>query len=127
MAIIYPDIEKVLVAYFKSVLTDVYVATKHAPADASPVPTKELVINVSYAGETDNRVTREAFATLDVYANTYADANALGLMVEALVRDCVGEEIKLAEVRLGPVRINEDSEQEHRSLDVALIVKATTL
>ncbi len=126
MPIIYPDAEKTLVAYFKSVLDpDVYVATKHSQPDAVNVPTKELIINVSYAGETTDRVTRDATATLEIFANTYEDASSLAFLVESLIRDSVGDVIKRAEVRLGPIRTNEETEQERRSIDVGLIVKAT--
>lgn len=123
--IIYPDAEKTLVAYFKSVLSpDVYVATKHSQPDANPVPSQELIINVAYAGETNSRVTRDATATLEIFANSYGEASSLAFLVEALIRGVVGDVIKRAEVRLGPIRTNEDSEQERRSIDVGLIIKA---
>lgn len=128
MAVIFPDIEQTLVAYFNTALTgqNVRVATKHSPAGQT-TPAKQLVITVSYGSETDARVTKDATATLEVYADTYADASSLGLLVESLVRGCVGAQIKRAEVRLGPVRTTEDSSQEKRSLDVALVVKGTTI
>lgn len=127
MAVIFPDIEKTLVTYFAAALGGgVRVGTKHSQPDEA-LPDKQLVITAAYGAETDSKVTKEASVTLDAYAGTYADASALGLLVEALVRDCVGTEIKRAEVRLGPVRTNEDSEQERRSIDVGLIVKGTDL
>lgn len=128
MPILYPDIEQTLVSYFNGALDgeNVRVATKHSPPGQS-TPAKQLVITVSYGSETGQRVTKDATATLEVYADTYAGASSLGLLVEALVRDCVGEEIKRAEVRLGPVRTTEVSGQEKRSLDVALVVKGATI
>lgn len=127
MAVIFPDIEKTLVTYFASALgSGVRVATKHSQPDEN-MPDSQLVITAAYGAETGDRVTKEVTVTLDAFADSYADASELGLLVEALVRDCVGTEIKRAEVRLGPVRTNEDSEQECRSLDVSLIVKGINL
>lgn len=128
MPILYPDIEQTLVSYFNTALegSEVRVATKHSPPNQT-TPANQLVITVSYGAETGQRVTKEATATLEVYSESYADASGLALYVEALVRDCVGDQIKKAEVRLGPVRTTEVSGQEKRSLDVALVVKGTSI
>lgn len=128
MAVIFPDIETVLVSYFNSVLTSagVRVGTKHTQPDEE-LPDKQLVITAAYNNETASKVTKQATVTLEVYANTDIEASALALLVEALVRGCVGEEIKYAEVRLGPVRTTEESQQERRSIDVGMIVKGTDL
>lgn len=126
MPIIFPDIEKTLVSYFTTNLTGVRVGTKHSQPDEEQ-PDKELVITVFYGSETDNKVTKNASVLLEAFADTYGNANTLGLQVESLVRGVVGAEIKLAEVLRGPVRTNEEGRQECRSLDVALIVKATDL
>lgn len=128
MTVIFPDIEKVLVAYFNSALAgqDVRVGTIHSEPDED-TPSKQLVINVSYGFETEQKVTKEATVTLDIYADTYGEANELGLLVEALVRGSVGEEIKHVEVRLGPTRTTEETQQERRSIDVLLIIKGTNL
>ena len=128
MTVIYPDIEQSLVAYFNDALAgqNVRVGTIHSlPGETTPA--KQLVLTVAYGRETEQRVTKDASLTLEVYANTYQDASTLGLLVEALVRDCVGEHIKRAEVVLGPVRTTEDSTQEKRSLDVALVVKGSSI
>ena len=130
--LIFPDIEKALVAYFDQALaaldtelaTDVRVATKHSQPDEE-TPAKQIVIFGNYNAETMARVTREGTVTIDVYADDYATASALGLLTEALVRECTGSEIKKAEVRLGPVRTTEEGAQERRSLDVFVIIKGT--
>lgn len=128
MAVIFPDIEKVLVSYFNTALAgqNVRVGTIHSQPDEN-TPAKQVVINTAYGVETEQKVTKEATVTLDIYADTYSDANALGLLVEALIRDSVGQDIKRVEVRLGPVRTTEQSEQERRSIDVSLIIKGTEL
>ena len=101
------------------------VGTKKAQPDETQ-PTKEVVITVAYNAEQDY-VRKLASATIEIYADTYANANSLALLVESLVRGCVGEEIKMAEVRIGPVRLAEEGTQEKRYLDVGLIVKGSDL
>ena len=130
MAVIFPDIEKTLVAYFNAALpshgaSGVRVATKKAQPD-DVQPAKELVITAAYNREQDY-VLRSASVTLEVYADTYANANALSLLVAALVRGCTTDGIKNAEVVLGPTRIGEDGTQEKRYLDVQLMVKGSDL
>lgn len=127
MAVIFPDIEKTLVSYFATALAaeGVRVGTKKAQPDETQ-PTKEIVLTVAYNAE-QNYVTKMASAVIEVYASDYATANSLALLVEALVRDCTGAEIKKAEVRLGPVRIADESTLEKRYLDVNLVVKGTDL
>jgi hypothetical protein len=133
MAVIFPDIEKTLVAYLKAALVangsvtaqNVRVATKEAQPDEAQ-PAKEVVVTAAYNAERDY-VLKTASVTLEVYANDYGTANSLSLLVEALIRGCTGDEIKRAEVRLGPVRVSEDGTQEKRYLDIGLSVKGTDL
>lgn len=132
--VIYPDIEKVLVTYFSAALaavgspiaTGVRVGTKKAHPLEDPQPTKEVVLIAALNGERD-RVTRTASLTIEVYADSYANANELSLLVAALAAGCVGTEIKQAVVRMGPVRVGETGTQEKRYLDVGLVVKGTDL
>lgn len=132
--LIFPDIEKVLVAYFKQALDDygtelasnVRVATKYSQPDED-TPAKQVVIVGAYNNETNARVTRTGSVTIDVYADDYATASELALLVEALVRNCMGNEIKMAEVRLGPVRTTEQGMQERRSLDVGIVIKGNEI
>lgn len=123
----YPDIEKLLVAYFNTALgaEEITVATKHSQPDEDN-PAAQLVIQASY-GRTITQVTREVNITLDVYADSYAEANRLALLVETLSKEAASGYIKYAEVRLGPVRTTEESEQERRSLDVLMILKGYDL
>lgn len=131
--VIFPDIEKTLVAYFNSALagvgtelaSNVRVATKKAQPDDEQ-PAKEIVITASYDNE-DNYVLKSGIVTIQVFADSYEAANQLSLLVESLSRGCVGEEIKRAEVRLGPVRMAEATEQEKRYLELAVQIKGTNL
>ena len=122
MAVLFPDVEVALVAYLKSALpNDVFVATKKPAADVSN-PAQQVIINAAYNTEREF-VTKVVSLTVDVYADTYANANQLGLLVESKIRGCVGDTIKRARVLLGPVRTAEPSDMEKRSLDIELIVK----
>lgn len=125
MAVIFPDIEKTIVAYLKSVLaSNVLVAVKKAPADKAGV-NKQVVVTAAYQGE-EQHVMKTASVTIDVFANTYADCSELALLVDAHIRGVVGHPIKKASVLLGPVRIAEQA-GEHRSLDVEVIVQGSPL
>ena len=128
--IIFPDIEVTVVSYLKSALAtagqgSVRVATKHSQPDQA-LPVEQVVVIAAYNFE-DPFVMKLATVTLEVYANTYARANALGLLVESLIRGATGEQIKKVEVRLGPVRTSDEGEQERRSIDVEMTVKGSNL
>lgn len=121
MAVIFPNIEAVVVAYLKSVLSNVYVSVKKPAPDATQ-PDRQVIIMGAYQGES-NRVLKTASLTIDVYATDYIEATNLALLVESKIRDCTGNVIKRAEVLMGPVRTTEAGEMERRSLDVELTVK----
>ncbi len=131
MAIIFPDVEKLLVTHLTSALAGIYgagvvrVGTKKAPADATQ-PSREVVIVGQYSGSLDD-VRAQASAVIDVYANDYETASQLGLQCGALVVEISRVHIKRAVVSLGPVRLVEESTQEKRSLSVDLIVKGALL
>lgn len=125
MAVKFPDIEKVVVAYFKTALpNDVRVATKKAAPDKAGA-NKQVVVTAAFNG-IQNYVLKEASVTIDVWANDYATASDLALTVDALVPGLAGDPIKMAVVALGPIRIAETA-GEHRSLDVQVIVKGSPL
>lgn len=126
MAIIYPDVEKTLVAHLKSALgSTVYVATKKAPADATQ-PQKQVVVSVALAGD-KTPVSRFAGVVVEVYADTYAEASTLALLTEAYLRTCTGEHIKSVDIIAGPIRLGDETEQEKRSISAEVVVKATNL
>lgn len=133
MAVIFPDVEVLLVEYLQTQLdlqatplaANVRVATQVAPPQITR-PAKQVVVNVA-PQEVYNYVLQRSTVTIDVYASTYADASNLGLLVAALVPGMSGEQIKEATLRLGPVRTTEETDYERRSLDVELVVKGTDL
>ena len=133
-AVIFPDVEKVLVAALKAELStrsepvaaNVSVSTIKPSPQKSPYPTKIIVVR-SDGGTHLDHVRRMERLGLSIYADTYAEASDLARLVEALVRTLTSAEIKLIDVVLSPVRIDEASEQEHRYMTLEIITKGTDL
>lgn len=133
MAIIYPDIEKIVVSFLKNELdslsdplaADVRVATKKAAPDEVQ-PAKQVVIVGSYNSTLDGPL-KAASLVVDVYAADYETASSLALLVAALIVECIGDPIKRAVVVVGPVRLTDETPDEKRSLSVDLTVKGSTL
>lgn len=130
MAVIFPDIEPLIVEYLTEQLalvtdTEVRVGTKKLPAEATQ-PEAEVVVVGNYTGTADV-IRQEATLTIDVYSKDYATASDVGLLVGAIIVQIPGEHIKRAVVTLGPVRMEDESPLEKRSLSVDLIVKGSTL
>lgn len=127
MSVLFPDVEPVIVAHLKTRLglvgfPNAYVATKRAEPN-NPQP-HQVVVNVSYQQEIEPML-REASLLVDVFADSYKDANELALIVEAALDSVKGDPIKRVEVALGPTRIANEGPQEQRSLSVDLIVKGS--
>jgi hypothetical protein len=133
VAIIYPDIEKIVVSFLKNELdslpdplaADVRVATKKAAPDEVQ-PAKQVVIVGSYNSTLDGPL-KAASLVIDIYAADYETASSLALLVAALIVDCIGDPIKRAVVVVGPIRLTDETPDEKRSLSVDLTVKGSTL
>jgi hypothetical protein len=130
MAVIFPDIERELVAYLQDALAGhgtgtIRVATKKAQPDET-APDFDVVLTVAYNGQRDY-VLREAALVVEVYGLDYGATSELALTVAALIPDVAGETIKNAVLRVGPVRLPDEGPYEKRSLDVLLTVKGSTL
>lgn len=133
-AVIFPDVEKVLVADIKTKLTarsesytnGVTVATIKPAPDVSPYPSKIVVIRSDGGPELDH-VRKLERVSVSVYANTYADASNLARMVQALFRTTTGEDIKQVTAVLSPVRVDEEGPQQARYMTFEIITKAKTL
>lgn len=132
MAVIFPDIEMILVSFLTGALADitepiaanVRVGTKKLPPEMNA--SKEVVLIGSY-NDTLDQVRRSATVTVDVYADSYEVASELALLVAALVTLCNENGVKRSIVSLGPVRQSNDGPQEKRSMSVDLIVKGSSL
>jgi hypothetical protein len=133
-AVIFPDVEKVLVAAFNAELAarsepyaqDVVVATKKPAADQVPYPSRILVIR-SDGGPKLDWVRKSERVGITIWANTYADASDLARLVEAITVTMTGESIKLAQIVLSPIRLDEAGPQECRYMTLELITKGSTL
>lgn len=125
MAVIYSDIEATLVAYLKTAMPDVYIATKKAAPDHAQ-PEKQIVITVAWAGDKE-QVLKYAGVVLDVYADNDIACTNLALLAEAHLRSATVGAIKKVEILAGPIRQAEDSAQEKRSISAEVTVQATSI
>lgn len=133
MTVIHPDIEKIVVEFLSEQFTQldtdltsgVRVATKKSPPDA-PQPSKQVIVTGSYNTSLEGPL-RAASLVLDVWADDYATASDLALLVAAVIVQVIGDPVKRAVVTLGPVRLAEEGPQELRSMSVDLVVKGANL
>lgn len=133
-AVIFPDVEKVLVAALKAELEtreesyaeNVYVATIKPAADHTPYPARIIVVR-SDGGPKLDWVRKSERIGITVWADTYADASDLARLIEALSITMTSDSIKLSQVVLSPVRVDEAGPQECRYMTLELITKGSTL
>jgi hypothetical protein len=133
-AVIFPDIERVLVAAIKAELVaraetyaqNVYVATKKPAADKNPYPARIVVIR-SDGGPKLDWVRKSERIGITIWADTYADASELARLIEALAITLTSDSVKLSQVILSPIRIDEAGPQECRYITLELITKGSTL
>jgi uncharacterized alkaline shock family protein YloU len=59
--------------------------------------------------------------------HAYEYANALTRLVEALVEDMTGTEVKMVDITLSGVRVEEEGPQEHRYITLEVITKGVNL
>jgi hypothetical protein len=133
-AVIFPDVEKVLVAAIKSELSariepyaqNVMVATKKPAPDVKPYPARIVTVRGDGGPELDH-VRKLERVGVTIYANTYSNASDLSRLLEALFRTMTGEQIKMVSVILSPVRLDEGSTEEARFMTLEVITKASSL
>ena len=133
-AVIFPDVEKVLVAAVKAELEtrtesyaqDVHVSTIKPAADITPYPSRIIVIRGDGGPKLD-WVRKSERVGITIWANSYSDASDLARLIEALSVTMTGEFIKLTQVILSPVRVDEAGPQECRYMTLELITKGSTL
>ena len=133
-AVIFPDVEKVLVAAISAELEtrsesyaqNVYVATKKPSADKNPYPSRIITIR-SDGGPKLDWVRKAERIGITIWADTYADASDLARLIEALAVTLTNDSIKLSQVILSPIRIDEAGTQECRYMTLELITKGSTL
>lgn len=131
MAVIFPDLEPLIVSHISDSLaaqgvTDVHVASKKLPPGIADAPLFQVVVQVNYENLRE-RVLRNANLMVEVYASNLADANELAQLIVAITPDVVGNEIKLCEVSFGPQRLPEESNMEKRGITFDMVIKGTNL
>lgn len=130
MAVLFPDIEKTIVSFINTQLVgSAYAGTRVATKKNLPdeiAPQTQIVVTVAYNGE-ENYVLKTASLTLEVFADDYATASGLALWLESRIRLIANDPVKQVIVRLGPVRLSDETRQEVRMIDVELLVKGTTV
>jgi hypothetical protein len=126
--VIYPDIEEIIINYFKDNLLTItgYENVNIAPIKSMNDNASEVIITAAYNADI-SQVHRNASLVLEVYSDTFEKANTLALVVDALIREATVNEIKKVTVVVGPVRLTESSTSEKRSLSVDLVIKATQM
>jgi hypothetical protein len=132
--VIFPDVEKILVAALKTAIEareesyaqNVHISTIKPAPDVNPYPSRIVTIR-SDGGPLKTDVSKLERIGVNVYATTYADASDLSRLVEAIFRSLTGEYIKLVEIILSPVRVDEMSTEEVRYMTLELVVKGTDL
>jgi len=133
-AVIFPEIEKVLVAAIQAELDsraeayaqDVHVATKKPAPDVNPYPARIVVIRSDGGAQLD-WIRKSERVGITIWANDYAQASDLARLIEALAITLTGNEIKLSRIIMSPIRIDEAGPQECRYLTLELITKGSTL
>lgn len=132
--VIFPDVESVLVAGLKAALAErseeyaqgVHVGTIKPAPDVNPYPSRIITVRSDGGPQLDD-VRKQERVGMIISCDTYADANRLSRLIEALVKTLVGEQLKLVTVVLSPVRMAEVGTQEVRYMTLEVISKGTAL
>jgi hypothetical protein len=135
MTTIYPDVEQVLVARISDALNQsaepvadgVVVSVKKPAANVKPYPSKIVTIRADGGVDEQRNVVRREALGINVYAQDYATANDLVRLVEAIVRGLAGGQIKLVEVDLSWVRVDNPAEEEQRFFQVSIVTQSLEL
>jgi hypothetical protein len=133
-AVIFPDVEKVLVAAIKKELKKrnetyaqkVHVGTIKPPADLKPYPSRIITVR-SDGGPKIDWVRKLERVGINIWANKYAEASDLARLIEALSVTLTTDNIKSVRVVLSPTRVDEAGPQEQRYMTLELIVKGSDL
>lgn len=135
MATIFPDVEKLVVAAIKTGLENdggdlasgVVVATIKPAANVKPYPSKIVTVRGDGGPQRERNITKSERVGINVFANSYADASSLALLVDSIMRASVSGDIKAVETTMSPVRVNTDSTTapEQRYMTFEIVVKAS--
>lgn len=132
---IFPDLEVLLVSRLSDALNqsgetvaeDVVVSVKKPAPNVSPYPSKIVTIRCDGGFDEERNIVRREAVGVNVYCEDYRTANELARLVEALLRGLVGGEIKLVEMTLSPVRVDNPAQEEQRFMTASIVTQSVEL
>lgn len=132
---IFPDLEVLLVSRLSDALNqsgetvaeDVVVSVKKPAANVTPYPSKIVTIRADGGFDEERNIVRREAVGVNVYCGDYKTANDLARLVEALLRGLVGGEIKLVEMTLSPVRVDNPAQEEQRFMTASIVTQSVEL
>lgn len=132
---IFPDLEVLLVSRLSDALNqsgetvaeDVVVSVKKPAPNVSPYPAKIVTIRSDGGFDEERNIVRREAIGVNVYAQDYKTANDLARLVEALLRGLAGGEIKLVEVNLSAVRVDNPAQEEQRFMTASIVTQSVEL
>lgn len=132
---IFPDLEVLLVSRLSDALNqsgetvaeDVVVSVKKPAPNVTPYPSKIVTIRSDGGIQEERNIVRREAVGVNVYCQDYRTANDLARLVEALLRGLVGGEIKLVEMSLSPVRVDNPAQEEQRFMTASIVTQSVEM
>jgi hypothetical protein len=132
---IFPDVEVLLVSRLSDALNqsgetvaeDVTVSVKKPAPNVTPYPAKIVTIRSDGGFDEERNIVRREAVGVNVYAQDYKTANDLARLVEALLRGLTGGEIKLVEVTLSAVRVDNPAQEEQRFITASIVTQSVEM
>lgn len=135
MTTIYPDVEELLVSRISDALNQsaetvadgVVVSVKKPAANVKPYPEKIVTVRADGGFDEERNVVRREAVGINVYCQDYATANELARLVEAIVRGLAGGSIKLVEISLSAVRVDNPAQEEQRFFTASIVTQSVEM
>ena len=117
---------KILAVSPKPIAQGVHVAPKKLPKES--VPTGKQVIVEAVGGTTTHRLRREEGYSIEVFANSFAEAEELAAEVEEAwnLLSCGANEIKASWVEGSAMRVENETTEEQRLITTTAVFTGTT-
>lgn len=135
MTTIYPDVEELLVARISDALNQsaepvadgVVVSVKKPAANVKPYPAKIVTVRADGGFDEERNIVRREAVGINVYCQDFATANELVRLVEAIVRGLAGGSIKLVEISLSAVRVDNPAKEEQRFFTASIVTQSVEM
>jgi len=132
---IFPDLEALVVSRLSDALNQsadpiadgVVVSVKKPAANVKPYPSKIVTVRADGGFQESRNITRRDALGVNVYCADYKTANELARLVEALLRSLTGGQIKLVEISLSPVRVDNPAQEEQRFMTASIVTQAVEM